>query len=66
MTQKHPCDMNCLHCKFNDCINNAPMTKEERDILRRAHIQTADMDKQEREKLYAQRRNARRRKKVDD
>lgn len=58
--------MDCLHCKFDDCINNAPMTKWERDTLRRAHIQTADMDKQKREKLYAERRNAKRRKKVDD
>lgn len=30
------CDMNCFSCKFSDCKNNYPLTKQERAWINQA------------------------------
>jgi hypothetical protein len=31
--KKQICDMDCLNCKYPDCINNKPATAEERKTI---------------------------------
>jgi hypothetical protein len=42
------------------------MSEWEKEQYRRAHSKTYDMSKEDREKLYAERRNAKRRKAMDE
>lgn len=42
------------------------MTEWEKEQYRRAHTKTYDMSKEDKEKLYAERRNAKRRKAMDE
>lgn len=58
--------MKCFQCKFPDCRYSGKMTKWEKEQYRIAHIKTYDMPKEDREKLYAERRNAKRRKAMDE
>ena len=58
--------MKCFQCKFPDCRYNGKMTTWEKEQYRRAHTETYDMSKEDREKLYAERRNAKRRKAMDE
>lgn len=60
------CDMNCFQCKLNDCKYNGKMSEWEKEQYRRAHTETYDMPKEERELMYAKRRNAKRRKKASN
>ena len=58
--------MKCFQCKFSDCRYNGKMTKWEKEQYRRAHTASYDMSKEDKEKMYAERRNAKRRKAIDE
>lgn len=60
------CDMDCFHCQHPDCINlTGKMTEWEKKVFRDAHVQLSGKTKEERELIYAERRNRKRRAKRD-
>lgn len=46
------CDMDCLNCKYDDCINDALPTKSEDELLRKS----LETTKQEKKRLSARER----------